>query len=121
MFYDSSEFKLLEAGVTLAQMQQKLSTQNIANIETPGYKAKSLSFKSVLSAAQEGGSGNSGVRRVDASVITKDDESTQPDGNNVNLEAESIALYKAYAQYSVLLNQINTEFDKFGYVLNSNM
>ncbi len=120
MFYDSSNFKVLKSGVSLALMQQKLSTQNIANIETPGYKAKSLSFEGVLSAAQNG-SGKPEISGIKASISTSDADSTQPDGNNVDLEKESITLYKAYAQYSVLLNQISTEFDKYGYVLNCNM
>ena len=119
MFYDSSKFKVLEAGVQLALMQQKLSTQNMANIETPGYKSKSLSFKGVLSSVKNGK--ETELDRINASIITNDTVSSLPDGNNVNLEAESISLYKAYAQYSVLLNQISTEFDKYGYVLNCNM
>ncbi|MFB0920107.1 MAG: flagellar basal body rod protein FlgB [Oscillospiraceae bacterium] len=120
MFFDSSNFKVLKAGVSLALMQQKLSTQNIANIETPGYKAKSLSFDGVLSSVQNEND-KPEISGIKASIITSDAESAQPNGNNVNLEAESITLYKAYAQYSVLLNQISTEFDKYGYVLNCNM
>lgn len=120
MFYDSSKFKVLEAGVQLTWLQQKLSTQNIANMETPGYKQKSLSFDGVLSAAQKS-TDTPEVSSINASIITDESVSTQPDGNNVDLETESIALYRAYAQYSVLLNQISTEFDKYGYVLNCNM
>ncbi|PKM74468.1 MAG: flagellar basal body rod protein FlgB [Firmicutes bacterium HGW-Firmicutes-16] len=120
MFYDSSKFKVLEAGVQLALMQQKLSTQNIANIETTGYKSKGLSFDGVLSSVQNG-TDTPEISGIKASIITNDTESTQPNGNNVNLEKESITLYKAYAQYSVLLNQISSEFDKYSYVLNCNM
>ena len=121
MFYDSNNFKVLETGVMLTWMQQKLSTQNIANIETPGYKSKNLTFDGVLSSVQNNGADNPEISKVNASIVTSDAESKQPDGNNVDLEKESVSLYKAYAQYSVLLNQINTEFDKYGYVLNSNM
>ena len=120
MVYDSSGFKALEAGIQLAWMQQKLSTQNIANIETPGYKAKSLTFEGVLSAVQNG-SDSSELVGLTAKIVESGADSTQPNGNNVNLETESISLYKAYAQYSVLVNQISTEFDKYGYVLNCNM
>lgn len=120
MFYDSGKFKVLEAGVQLAWLQQKLSTQNLANIETPGYKSKSLSFDGVLSAAQTGNEASE-LKHINASIITSDAVSKNPDGNNVDLEAESISLYKAYAQYSVLLSQISKEFGKYSYVLNANM
>ena len=120
MFYDSSKFKVLEAGVQLSWMQQKLSTQNIANIETPGYKAKSLTFDGVLSAVNDNPNASE-IRQINASVSTDDSLSLQPDGNNVNLEAESVSLYKAYAQYSTLLGRISGEFNKYNYVLNCNM
>ena len=120
MFYDSNEFKVLEAGVQLSWLQQKLNTQNIANIETAGYKSKSLSFESVLKEVQNG-SDNSDVSSVKASVTTNDALSGQLNGNNVDLETESISLFKAYSQYSMLLNKITSESDKNSYVLNCNM
>ncbi len=120
MFYDSTKFKTLEAGVSLSWLQQKLATQNTANQETPGYKAKSLSFDGVLNAVTSEAEKRE-LSRIDAAIITSDEISTRPDGNNVSVEAEGMALYKAYSQYSMLLNQISTEFDKYSYVLNANM
>ena len=120
MFYDSSQFKVLEAGAQLSWLQQQLSTQNIANIETPGFKSKSLSFSGVLNEVQNA-AGSPQVGQINATVSSNDEDLSQPNGNNVDLEKESILLYKSYAQYSMLLNQINTEFDKYGYVLGCNM
>lgn len=120
MFYNSSKFKTLEAGVSLSWLQQKLSTQNTANTETPGYKAKHLSFAGVLNAVTSETEKRT-LSRIDAAIVTSDEISTRPDGNNVSVEAESLSLYKAYSQYSMLLNQIGTEFDKYSYVLNVNM
>lgn len=120
MFFDSGEFKVMEAGARLSWMQQQLNAQNIANLETAGYKSKNLTFKGVLSAARSA-CGDPAVGSIKASVIANDAASTRPDGNNVDLEAESVSLYKAYVQYSMLLQQINSEFDKYNCVLNCNM
>ena len=49
MFFNSYNFKLLEAGTNLTWTKQELHMQNIANVETPGYKAKQLEFINVLS------------------------------------------------------------------------
>lgn len=65
MFYRSGEFKLLEAGVKLTQMQQELHAHNIANLETPGYKAKSLAFRDVL---REEANGEQSVAAIHAAV-----------------------------------------------------
>ncbi|MEG0035762.1 MAG: flagellar basal body rod protein FlgB [Oscillospiraceae bacterium] len=117
MFYDSNKFKVMEAGARFAWMQQQINTQNIANVETPGYKSYGMSFQETLRDAQDGEK----IDRITARIETNDDVSTRPDGNNVDLEAESLALYKAYTQYSMLINKISGEFDKYGMVLNANM
>lgn len=54
MFYDSNSFKVMEAGVQMAWLQQQINSQNIANADTPGYKSKNLSFESVLQDVQAG-------------------------------------------------------------------
>lgn len=119
MFFDSSKFKTLEAGTNLAWMQQKVNSQNIANTETPGYKSQSLSFEGVMREAKN--SEVSDVERIDVSINTSDNVSNRSDGNNVDAETEYISMYKAYAQYSVLLNKVDSEFNKYNYVLNANM
>jgi len=120
MLYDSSQFKVLEAGIKLSWMQQQLSTQNIANSETPGYKSKSLSFESVLQDAKDSAS-TPEITSINAQVNTSEDTSVRADGNNVDVEKESVELYKSYAQYSMLLEKVHSEFKKYDYVLNANM
>lgn len=114
MFYDSSDFKALEAGTKLTWMQQQLSLQNIANSETPGYKAQKLEFSKLLDDAASGA-------RLDARVVESNATSNRSDGNNVDLEAESVALYRSYAQYSAVLSKVKSDFDQYNYVLNSNI
>lgn len=45
MYYDSISFKSMESGLAALNIKQKVHTQNIANIDTPDYKAKEYSFK----------------------------------------------------------------------------
>ena len=40
--------KSLEGGLTYAATKQKVIAQNIANVDTPNYKAKDVSFKTML-------------------------------------------------------------------------
>ena len=117
MFFQGGAFKSMEAGVAATWMQQQVHTQNIANYETPGYKAKSLVFNDILRRSR-GAEGKrlapSGVR-----VIENDDTTIRPDGNNVDLDAESLTLYKAYVHYSMLLDKIKSEIDNHHYVVNN--
>lgn len=120
MFFNSSSFKTLEAGLQLSWLQQQINTQNLANIETPGYKSKSLSFDAVLKEASEEGQPDE-ITKINAAINTSDALSVRPDGNNVDADAESLALYKAYVQYSLLLDKVKGEFDNYNTVLNANM
>ena len=122
MFYNSSSFKALEGGVQLSWLQQQIANQNIANIETPGYKSRDLSFSAVLEEYENGEKkAQPEITQVNARINTSDAVSTRADGNNVDAEAEYLALYKAYAQYSLLLDKIKGEFDKYNTVLGANM
>lgn len=114
MFLDSKALQALEAGVSATWQQQQLHLQNMANVDTPGYKAKSMVFEEVLNGARPTGT-------YEASVVERDDTAVRPDGNNVDSDVESLELYKAYAQYSMLLDKVSGEFTNLGYVLNSNM
>lgn len=118
MFFDTKSLKTMEAGVQMTWMQQQLHLQNLANIETPGYKAKSLAFDDVLQNARKTGSVPDSIR---AEIVTDENSSVLQDGNSVDLEAENIEYYKAYVQYSMLLDRISDQFENYSYVLNSNM
>lgn len=114
MFFDSGTFRALEGGVSAAWLQQQIHLQNLANIETPGYQAKGLVFEQVLQDAQGGGT-------YQARVVSGDGTAVRPDGNNVDSDKESLELYKAYAQYSMLLDKVKGQFNSYNAVLSSGL
>ena len=44
----SNTFHTLEQGLNYSSLKQKAFSQNIANVDTPNYKAKDVSFKNVF-------------------------------------------------------------------------
>ena len=105
----------MEAGVSATWLQQKVHTHNLANYDTPGYKAKSLVFSDSLSRARDA----EGKRRAFYNVRLIDNETTtvRPDGNNVDSDVESLTLYKSYVHYSMLLDKIKSEINNNNYVI----
>ncbi len=93
--------------VSLASL---LATSNIANSDTPGYKAKSVEFEKALdSAVQSGGDKKpAGVLSktdprhfsTEAVRITQDNSGQQLDGNSVNLDREITKLSGLEIKYS---------------------
>ncbi len=112
--YDKTS-KALGAAINFRLLKQNVLNSNIANAETPGYKAKKVDFEEALSRAidTEGLGkmhvsdkdhflmGQGAISRARADVYDNPDVVTSNDGNTVNLEremaelAENTILYKA--------------------------
>jgi flagellar basal-body rod protein FlgB len=117
-----SSLDKLSRGLDAAWTKNEVISSNIANIDTPGYKRRTVEFGNLLEEAKASNLAKNGSSIPGVKIsIDQSTDSMRTDGNNVNMEKESIELYKSYAQYSMLLGKVKSEFDKFGYVLNSNM
>ena len=52
MFFDSKQFQVMTGSLQALSMQQQMILHNLANVETPGYKSKSVSFVDTLADEQ---------------------------------------------------------------------
>ena len=82
MFFDSKTLNALEAGVSATWQQQQLHLQNMANVSTPGYKAKSMVFEEVLAGTKPTGT-------YKAEIVERTDTQVRADGNNVDSDVEA--------------------------------
>ncbi len=78
-------------------LRQSLLTNNIANVNTPGYKRQDVSFNMTLEGAQK----KFGTLPDDDAVIT-DPSSIRTDGNNVDMETEVEGLTQTQLRYEAL-------------------
>ncbi|MBI5213990.1 MAG: flagellar basal body rod protein FlgB [Nitrospirae bacterium] len=76
--------KTLEGMLDVATFRQKLLASNIANADTPGYKAKDISFQKELRKAVEG----PGLKEKSYEVYEPLSTMPNRDGNTVNLDIE---------------------------------
>jgi flagellar basal-body rod protein FlgB len=111
--------KTLQKGLEGARLRHQAILQNIANVETPGYKRKIVYFEEDLREALNrqgrtcrGTSGN----RLDAIANVRprmdiDDESViRADGNTVDIDAESAELAENTLRYLALLEILKRSF-----------
>ncbi|WP_104201359.1 flagellar basal body rod protein FlgB [Cryobacterium sp. Y29] len=75
-------------------LRQRTIASNIANINTPNYHAKVVSFENALAQSVEAGEGS-----VTAATTTRSLEATNLNGNNVNLDTETLANIDALLRY----------------------
>jgi flagellar basal-body rod protein FlgB len=129
MIGDSLTTAVLQRALDGTWQREKTVAANIANHETPGYKAMKVEFEAALDravrnlkreAAVSGGSYMSAldsVKKADISVHENRAYSERADGNSVNLEEENIEMAKFQLQYSYLTRQITDTFSRLRYAI----
>ena len=104
---------------------------NIANAETPGYKAKKLDFEGALRRAVDVDglgavsvshkdhylSNGESVSRVRADIYDNPDVNVNPDGNSVDLEKEMATLAENSILYKAALQLLNKKMGLMRYAV----
>lgn len=107
--------------------RNKVISNNIANVNTPGYKRKDVEFESHLMAALSGSGsldervGSARLNNLQGRIYTDNANlSYRLDGNNVDIDTESANLAKNQIRYYTLLDSMTQEFNRIRSVLQSN-
>ena len=116
-FLTSNTMLMLEKSMNFQWTKQNVLLDNIANAETPNYKAKYVTFEDALSdriqaAAMEKKSLSS-IRNVLSSsaptIRTNNTESARMDDNGVNVTEQTLEMVRNAYQMQYVLNAINTD------------
>ena len=81
----------------LATSEVKLTAANMANIDTPGYRAVGLDFEAEMREAIQGVDG--GLEPRQARVREVDGLISRPDGNDVSMDREGLNLAQAQLRF----------------------
>ena len=106
MFDDRASASLRVAVSGLAARQQAIAN-NIANIETPGYRARKVKFEEALQSAVTNGTSPA---EVTPSVLTSL-EPTRLNGNNVNLDQETLSHIDTSMRYSLAIRALDGKYN----------
>jgi flagellar basal-body rod protein FlgB len=100
---NSVSINALTSAIGGLSARQAATANNIANINTPNYRAQVVSFESALAASVQAGSG------VVTPTTALSLEPTQDDGNNVNLDTEDVTNSTTVLQYQFATQAIGQE------------
>ena len=95
----------LQAGLRGLNARKSASEDAIANVETPGYIARRVSFEDQLSRAI--GSGEPLRTRYET---THTSDAALPNGNNVQLENEIVSLTETALSQQLLISATNAKY-----------
>jgi len=102
---DTPNITVLERYLDLTATRQALISSNVANIDTPGYKTVDIDFDREMSRAMADPSGpvTPVVEHVQGLI-------ERPDGNNVNIDRESLLLSQTQMQFTAAIQLMRAEF-----------
>lgn len=120
--FSKSTLPQLERALNRDTLKQSVIAQNIANVDTPGYKAKHVAFSDVLHSAFQAkktnpahlsfSTGSHGSR-----VVTDRSTTMQNNGNNVDVDKEMAELAKTQIDDQALVAAVNHQLQQYKLVI----
>jgi flagellar basal-body rod protein FlgB len=110
----SSTIEFLERFLNVASDRQSLVINNMANIDTPGYRTRDIDFRAELDRAV-GSSEDASMGPVAHKVAGL---LQRPDGNDVSMDREGMLLAEAQMQFKIGVQFIRSEFHRLVMAIN---
>jgi flagellar basal-body rod protein FlgB len=96
----------LERFITVTSDREQTIAGNMANVDTPGYRTRDVNFKQAMNMASFEGDGP----QLTPTVSTVQGLLERPDGNNVDLDRESLLLAQTQLQYQLGVQLVKSNF-----------
>ncbi|MET0724735.1 MAG: flagellar basal body protein [Leifsonia sp.] len=102
--FESVSVSALSSALDGLAMRQRAIADNIANVNTPNYTAQRVAFEDALAASVKDGDGHV------APTVARSLEPTQLNGNNVNLDTETLSNIDTVLRYQFAARAIDGAF-----------
>jgi len=112
--FDSVATSAIGSALDALALRQRVIANNVANISTPNFHAGKVQFEDTLAAAVADGSGD-----VTASVASSL-EPTRLDGNNVNLDEETLLNVDTNLRYQLATQAMDGKFSSMRVAMRTN-
>ncbi|MBS6561036.1 MAG: flagellar basal body rod protein FlgB [Clostridiales bacterium] len=121
-----NEFLMTNKALDFVWKQQQLTANNIANVDTPNYKAQHISFENELKnrlnhamKSADSSTMEQAITQTKGNVIASSN-SKRVDGNGVDIDVENVELVKSTLQYQYLVQAFNSDYNRLRTVIRGN-
>ncbi|GAA4593754.1 flagellar basal-body rod protein FlgB [Actinoplanes octamycinicus] len=104
--FDDLSTSALRVAVSGLSARQNAIANNIANVETPGFRARKVKFEEALQGAVARGQSPLGINPS----VQESLEPTRLNGNNVNLDEETLSHIDTTMRYQLTLRAIDSKY-----------
>jgi len=101
--------EIIEAGIRAESLRQKAISNNIANLETPGYRRMDVKFEELLAKCLKSGDPGK-LSRVIPQIYRPEQTPVKPNGNDVNYETEVGGMIKNSIRHKTLIRLLDRKF-----------
>jgi len=117
---DNPVFKILEKGLDAASLRQKVLANNIANVDTPGFKRSDVNFEAVFNEAlnnelplkRTSPKHLPGVSTGKGDIIQVDNSTTmRNDNNNVDIDREMTNVAENTLYYNGVARALSSQLE----------
>jgi flagellar basal-body rod protein FlgB len=108
---------LIDAGVKAETLRQKAIANNIANLETPGYRRIEVKFEELLAKCLRS-SGEFDLSEVEAQIYRPKQTPVKSNGNDVNLEAEIGQMIKNTLRHKAYIRLLSKKYSQIELAMN---
>lgn len=112
--FDSVTITALSSALDGLAARQRAIANNVANVNTPQYRAERVSFEDALAASVREGSG------AVTPTIRRSLEPTRLDGNNVNLDTETLSNIDTVLRFQFAARAVEGGFSSVRTALRTN-
>ena len=102
--------ELLEAGLRAESLRQKAIANNVANLETPGYRRIDVKFEELLAKALDSSSGSGDVTEIEPQIYQPKQTAVKSNGNDVNFEVEVGEMVKNTIRHKAYIRLLSKKF-----------
>jgi flagellar basal-body rod protein FlgB len=100
----------LTRALDLTSLRQRVVSENIANIDTPGYQTRDVDFAGEFKRALT--ADETGTDSGPVAVRTLRGLEQRPDGNNVSIDRESLLMAQNQLQFQTDVAVLRSEFSR---------
>ncbi len=104
----------LERYLDLSSLQLKVTAENMANVDTPGYQTKGIDFAAEMQRSMvdlpSSGQRDQGLQAAPPAVREVDGLLARPDGNNVSMDREGLNMAEAQLRFRTGVELLKREF-----------